>query len=89
MWAWGNNENGQLGDNTLVNKNIPVLIGSGYSAIQAAGIGFLSFTSLCHSDHSLALKSDNTLWSWGSNDYGKLGIGSNTNSSLPKQVTGH
>ena len=38
--------------------------------------------------HSLALKNDSTVWAWGSNGYGELGNGTNTNSNLPLQVPG-
>lgn len=44
LYAWGNNEFGQLGDGTQINRNTPTLIGTGYTAIAA---GFA---------HSLALK---------------------------------
>lgn len=36
--------------------------------------------------HSLGIKSDGTLWSWGLNDYGQLGIGTTVDSHLPVQV---
>ena len=38
--------------------------------------------------HSLALKSDGTVWAWGLNDYNQLGNGTATNSSKPVQVPG-
>lgn len=38
-------------------------------------------------DFSLALKNDGTVWAWGANDQGQLGIGRNTDSALPVQVT--
>ena len=48
-------------------SGIPKLVkmGSDYSAIAGGG------------DHSLALKTDGTLWAWGHNNYGQLGNGSN------------
>jgi alpha-tubulin suppressor-like RCC1 family protein len=36
--------------------------------------------------HSLALNSDGTLWAWGFNGYGQLGIGTTTNSNSMKQI---
>jgi hypothetical protein len=47
---------------------------SGVSA-AAAGQGY-----------TLALKSDGTLWAWGANGFGQLGIGTTTNSATPQQV---
>ena len=38
--------------------------------------------------HSAALKADGTVWTWGSNTYGQLGIGSKVAKSSPVQVTG-
>jgi alpha-tubulin suppressor-like RCC1 family protein len=38
-------------------------------------------------NHSLAIKSDGTLWSWGYNDVGQLGIGSTLNQQLPTEVS--
>ena len=37
---------------------------------------------------SLALKSDGTVWAWGSNSFGELGNGSNGNSNVPVEVSG-
>jgi Uncharacterized low-complexity proteins len=36
--------------------------------------------------HSIALKSDNTVWSWGHNYYGMLGIGSGPDRAIPDLV---
>ena len=54
----------------------PVKIGSDtdWTAI-AAGSG-----------HSLALKSDGTLWAWGDNSYGQLGDGTTDNKIIPTKV---
>lgn len=35
-----------------------------------------------------ALKADGTVWSWGHNGYGRLGIGTTTFSAVPVKVTG-
>lgn len=80
LWAWGFNGQGQLGDGTLVNKSSPVQIGAGYKAVASDGaiVGSIS--------HSLALKTDGTLWAWGSNSNGQLGDGSLVDKNIPVQI---
>jgi hypothetical protein len=84
VWTWGYNSSGELGNGTTVNSSIPVQVSglTGVTAI-AAGRGELG-------DHSLALKSDGTVWAWGNNDWGQLGDGLDFghNSSVPVQVSG-
>ena len=81
LWAWGwNGSSGRLGTgNTNIQySSSPVQVGTATNWTKIyAGIG-----------HSFAIKSDGTLWAWGQNIYGELGIG-NTNiqySSSPVQV---
>jgi alpha-tubulin suppressor-like RCC1 family protein len=38
-------------------------------------------------DHTCATRTDSTLWCWGSNQYGQLGIGNHTDQDRPRQVT--
>ena len=38
--------------------------------------------------HTLAMKSDGTVWAWGWNDYGQLGDGTTTDRTTPVQVIG-
>jgi hypothetical protein len=76
MWAWGNNDDGQLGDGTTIQKNSPVAAGSGNDWVSVATGKF----------HSLALKSDGTLWAWGYNGLGGLGDGTTTSRPSPVRV---
>ncbi|PIU84261.1 MAG: hypothetical protein COS67_14200, partial [Deltaproteobacteria bacterium CG06_land_8_20_14_3_00_44_19] len=55
VWAWGNNNNGQLGDGSATSKNTPVQV-SGLSGMTAVAAG---------SGHTVALKNDGTVWAWG------------------------
>lgn len=54
VWAWGNNNLGQVGDGTLTSRTQPVQVASGtFIAVAATG------------DASAALKSDGSIWVWG------------------------
>jgi len=39
-------------------------------------------------DHVVALNIDGTVWAWGNNSVGELGIGTAINSSVPVRVSG-
>jgi len=78
VWAWGDNNYGQLGNGTYTRTNIPGQV-SGLEGVIAIASGAW---------HSLALKKDGTVWAWGSNDEGQLGNGTNIDSNIPIQVPG-
>jgi alpha-tubulin suppressor-like RCC1 family protein len=79
LWTWGNNGNAQLGDNTSTNRSTPVttFVG-GTNWKQVAGGGGNAF-----SGHTASIKTDGTLWTWGSNIIGQLGDNTTTNRSTP------
>ena len=78
LWTWGTNATyGTLGLNDRVNRSSPTQVGvlTNWSNIY------------CGYRHMVAVKTDGTLWSWGDNTYGQLGIGTSGNYySSPKQV---
>lgn len=80
LWAWGKNSFGELGDGTNVLKNSPVQIGTdtNWKEVSPSMDGIYSFT--------LAVKTDGTLWSWGSNNRGQLGDGTTVFRNYPMQV---
>ena len=78
LWTWGYNNYGQLGDNTLTSKSSPV-------QTTAGGTNWKQVS--CGSNHTAAIKINGTLWTWGYNDYGKLGDNTTTNRSSPVQTT--
>jgi alpha-tubulin suppressor-like RCC1 family protein len=79
--AWGDNEEGELGDGgtgtTPVDVPVAVQLPSGTSATQVAAGA---------EDFGLALTSGGQVLSWGDNFAGQLGNGSTTNSATPAPV---
>lgn len=74
--CWGDNGNGQLGNDSLVDSAIPVNVLGITTAVQiTAGQG-----------HSCARLGDNTLRCWGRNINGQLGNNSTTSSPTPVPV---
>lgn len=85
LFAWGSDTSGQLGRNSATSGTCyfssPVQIpGTTWTAISAS------------TNASFALRSDNTLWSWGANYAGGLGINDGINPSInrssPVQIPG-
>ncbi|GAB4256141.1 MAG: hypothetical protein Kow0092_01950 [Deferrisomatales bacterium] len=70
LLGWGDNRNAQLGDGTRVEGYLPVPVldrfGAPLSGVVAVAAGGL---------HTLALRADGAVLSWGDNDYGQLGDG--------------
>ena len=83
LWGWGYNNSGQLGDGTTTNRVTPVLIAVPAGAAPATTWGQLS----TNQRHTLALRSDGSLWAWGENASGVIGDNSTTNRLTPTAVT--
>jgi alpha-tubulin suppressor-like RCC1 family protein len=80
VWAWGANDNGQLGRGTTGDDPRPAVVGA-LSDVRAIAAG---------STHALAVRRDGTAWAWGSNANGQLGLSSRLlqRSLVPIQVMG-
>lgn len=68
LWAWGANGVGQLGDGTTTGRSSPVSVVSGGTSWKTVAAN--------SSNTVAALKTDGTLWTWGSGSSGFLGHGS-------------
>lgn len=82
LWVWGRNANGELGTNDTTIRSTPVQTiagGSNWKTIHFGSYGN-AFA------HTKAIKSDGTLWAWGHNGYGQLGIGNTSSQSSPVQI---
>ncbi|MEN6461550.1 MAG: fibronectin type III domain-containing protein [Syntrophomonas sp.] len=76
VWAWGQNEYGQLGIGNNTEQLIPVKI-NGLSNIIAVAAG---------DNHSIALDSSGNVWAWGKNNLYQLGNGVTANSNIPVKI---
>jgi len=79
LWAWGSNHYGQLGlgnSGSGTQRTSPTRVGtaSNWTHVTAGG------------GHTLGIRSDGTLWAWGNNVYGQLGVGDRTMRETPTQV---
>ena len=77
VWAWGLNDKGQLGDGSTTNRTSGSVKISGFTTVTAISAGY---------QHAVAMKSDGTVWTWGSNSNGQLGDNTNTDNPSPAQV---
>ena len=74
-WATGNNNEGQIGDGTTVNRLTPVSVVLLRDVVDLAAGRFSPSTYVGTTTHTAALTADGRVWTWGSNYYGQLGTG--------------
>ena len=77
--CWGLNSSGQLGDNSKTSKAYPVTVTSLSSGVNRIYAGSM---------HTCALMNAGTVKCWGSNAFGQLGDGTNTDRINPVDVPG-
>ena len=82
VWAWGYNSFGQLGNDNLINRPYPARV------LNAGGYEFLKDIKVvaCGGYHTIALKENGEVWTWGKNDEGQLGDNTRMNRKLPVNV---
>ena len=81
--AWGRNDEGQLGNNSKAQTNVPVVVSTAGTALAGRTVVALSAGVW----HSLALCSDGTVVAWGKGEYGQLGLNTVTQTSVPTAVS--
>jgi len=87
LWAWGYNKYGQLGVGDTKNRQTPVRVGmdSDWAAVSANGGGTTNVPGV-EPGRTFAIKTDGSLWAWGFNKYGQLGIGDKKERTAPTRV---
>jgi alpha-tubulin suppressor-like RCC1 family protein len=74
LWTWGLGTSAQLGINDNTSRSTPVTTFIGGTTWKKVSSG---------NSHTSAVKTDGTLWAWGNNSDGQLGINNLTNRSTP------
>jgi alpha-tubulin suppressor-like RCC1 family protein len=81
LWCWGADDIGQLGDGGGLDKTSPVEVAGGATDWSAVTAGVF---------HACGLHTDGSLWCWGANKQGQLGVGKQTfTSGVPVPVDPH
>ncbi len=77
LWMWGyGRDYGNLGNGTNTDSGSPTQVGA-----------LTTWSSVtCNNYNSLSIRTDGTLWGWGSNVNGELGLSNATSYSSPVQV---
>ena len=85
--SWGFNGNGQLGNGTTRNVSFK----DSFAQVKTLSDVDTLFTGFAYgipaSGRVFALKND-TLYGWGRNNYGQVGVGNTTNQLKPRKITG-
>jgi uncharacterized repeat protein (TIGR02543 family) len=86
VYAWGNNDFGQLGDGSTIDRTTPTLIS--FNELQS---GERIKSVKAGSSHSIAVTTSGRVYSWGRNTYGQLGNGTYIQQTTPTliSVTGY
>ena len=86
LYSWGWNGQGQLGNGTNTDSNVPLPVRAAGTPMAGKKIVHVSTGGNFYKGSSLALSSEGKVYSWGANDQGQLGNGTATNSNLPVEV---
>jgi len=74
LYMVGNGGNGRLGTGNTTSRSSPVQVGDEFSHVSITA------------GHTMAIKTDGTLWAWGWNESGQLGLSDTTDRSSPVQI---
>lgn len=76
LWAWGCNEQGQLGDGTTTERTSPTKIETDITFVQLS-VGYM---------HNAGIDDEGKLWTWGYSAFGALGDGTTIKKNKPIKI---
>lgn len=83
VFVWGNNEKGELGDNSLYSQQLPENITAYFGLAGEEYIDDLVLGGI----HSMAVSSAGKIFAWGNNYHGQLGDGTGVRKLVPTDIT--
>ncbi|HZX47734.1 MAG TPA: hypothetical protein VFF47_00775 [Nitrospirota bacterium] len=84
IWAWGHNRHGQHGNDTATgDANSP-----GPVPVQVSDLKDQDVSIAAGYWHSMAMKGDGTVWTWGRNEASELCDGTSIDKSIPGKISG-
>ncbi|MCL2438614.1 MAG: Ig-like domain-containing protein [Coriobacteriia bacterium] len=87
LWTWGDNKNGQLGLGDRNQRIAPTLVSSASSIPSTDISGDYWIAVSMGYENSFGIRDDGTLWAWGLNNSGQLGLGDNNYRTRPTLVS--
>jgi alpha-tubulin suppressor-like RCC1 family protein len=78
VWCWGANLDGQLGNNSILNRAVPVQVSNFSNAVQVSA----------GDEHTCAVLANGQVWCWGEGQNGRLCLNLLGDSLVPVQVPG-
>ncbi len=88
LYCWGDNTDGQLGDNTTIERTVPKQVGTAtdWTIVSTGGAGLYDFGFTQITAFTCGTRAGGELFCWGDNSRGELGDGTMTNRFTPTRV---
>ena len=81
LWCWGRGADGQLGLGNSLNQTTPQQLFAGHPTLA---IGWDRVSS--GGSHTCSTRTEDSLWCWGNDGDGRLGLGNVSSQNTPQQV---